>query len=106
MHDAHSRIKQFQKPACIRKGQRTHCFARGVFIPIEDTLIYTPLEFCGQPVDAKTRESFERNKETIARAKRRSEAEKAKIRAKEEKQRKERALFWDEFLKAFRFQVV
>jgi hypothetical protein len=44
--------------------------------------------------------------ETLAKVKRRSEADKAKIRATEEKQRKERALFWEEFMKAFRFQFI
>jgi hypothetical protein len=89
------------------KPKESGCSSRGVFIPIEGAMFYTPLESCGGPVDAKTRESFEeRNKEKLDKVKRRSEAEKAKIRAEEEKERKERALFWDEFIKAFHFQIV
>jgi len=84
------------------------CRTKGVFIPIEEAMFYTPLEGCGgQPVDAKTRESFEKQgKERLAKVKQRSETEKAKLRSEEEKRRKERALFWDEFLKAFQFQTV
>jgi hypothetical protein len=88
-----------------------HCerndFSTGVFVPIEDTLLYTPLGFCGRTIDSKAGESSARKtKETLDAAKRRSESEKAKRRAEEEKKQKERALFWDEFQKAFRFQVV
>ena len=85
------------------KARESGCVTRGVFISIEEQMFYTPLEGCGgTPVDARTRESFEeRNREKLAKAKRRSEAEKAKIRAEEQKDRKERALFWDEFMSTF-----
>jgi hypothetical protein len=85
----------------------TRSGAVGVFVPVEDTLLYTPLEFCGNPVDTKTTESWEhRREERLAQVKRRSESEKAKIRNAEEKDRKERALFWNEFAKAFQFQII
>jgi hypothetical protein len=89
------------------KPKESGCVVKGVFIPIEAAMFYTPLESCGQSVDAKTRESFEsRNKEKLAKVKRRSTAEKAKLQAEEEKQRKERTLFWGEFIKAFQFRIV
>jgi hypothetical protein len=50
--------------------------------------------------------SIVRENSQIAAAKARSESEKAKIRADEEKGRKERARFWDEFVKAFQFEIV
>jgi len=90
------------------KPKESNCVVTGVFIPIDEAMFYTPLTGCdGKPVDARTRESFEkRNKENLDKVKRRSEAEKAKIKADEEKERKERALFWDDFLKAFQFQIL
>jgi hypothetical protein len=90
------------------KPGESNCVVKGVFVPIEGAMFYTPLEGCGgEPVDAKTRESFEkRNRENLDKVKRRSEAEKARIKAEEEKDRKERALFWDDFLKAFQFRVL
>jgi|SRR5688572_8594181 len=90
------------------KPKESGCVVKGVFIPIEGTMFYTPLESCGgQAVDAKTRESFEdKNKEKLTKVRQRSEADKAKLRSEAEKQRKERALFWNEFVKAFQFQIV
>jgi hypothetical protein len=83
------------------------CSTTGVFVPVEETLLYTPIEFCGEPVAVRTREYWEHQREEkLSEAKRRSAAEKAKIQSEEERRRKERALFWDEFVKAFRFQIL
>jgi hypothetical protein len=80
--------------------------ATGTFTPIDDVMFYTPITVTNKPVDAKERKEWERKREEqIAAARRRSESEKAKIKAKEENDRKERALFWDEFVKAFNFEI-
>ena len=69
-------------------------------------MFYTPVTLAHKPVDDKERRAWERKREEkIAAAKGRSESEKAKIQADREKDQKERARFWDEFLKAFQFQT-
>jgi hypothetical protein len=42
----------------------------------------------------------------LEKVRRRTESDKAKIRTAEDKNARERALFWDEFKKAFRFEVI
>jgi hypothetical protein len=91
------------------EGSQSHSCpdATGVFTPIDDIMFYTPITLAGKPVVEKERRTWERKREEkIAAAKARSESEKAKIRADEEQNRKERARFWDEFMRAFRFEIV
>jgi len=108
--DVKSRVIKYDSsgaPKELGLGCGTTSGATGVFVPVEETLLYIPLEFCGRPVDTRTSESWrQRREEKLAAVKRRSDAEKAKIQGEAEKNRKERALFWDEFVKAFRFQII
>jgi hypothetical protein len=81
--------------------------AKAVFTPIDGVLLYTPTEFMGKPVDEDAKRSWKRKtEEGLAQAKRRSESEKAKIRAAEEKRIRERAVFWREFMNVFRFETL
>jgi hypothetical protein len=108
--DVKSRVIKYDgngAPKELGLGCGTTSGATGVFVPVEGILLYTPLEFCGRPVNTKTSESWqERREERLAEVRRRSNAEKAKIRSEEEKKQRERALFWDEFVKAYRFQII
>jgi len=100
-------IFKYDSKGNVEPGCKTLPHGTGVFVPIEESLHYIPLEFCGNPVAMKTRKTWEQTREDkIAELKRKSDADKAKSRAAAEKQRLERAQFWDEFIKAFRFQVV
>ena len=89
------------------KGDGLPHGAVGVFTPVEGVLLYTPLEIGEKPVTEKTANEWEQRREKqFAEARGRSEAEKKKIKASQEKEMKERAEFWDEFAKAFRFQIL
>src|SRR5262245_16009486 len=74
--------------------------ATGVFTPVNDVLLYTPLTMGGRLAGPKAREEWERKRdEALAASKARSESDKAKMQAAQQKELNERALFWDEFMK-------
>ena len=101
-------VKYDGKGSELRQNSSATCpHATGVFTPIEDVMFYTPITVGNKPVAEKERKAWEQKREEkISAVKRRSASEKAKIQADEESNRKERALFWGEFLKAFQFEIV
>jgi hypothetical protein len=104
--DVRARTEKYDGKGNIKGGSPPN-WSAGIFTAVEGMLLYTPVNFGGIPVNAKEEKEWEdRREKRLAEVRNRSEAEKAKIRADEEKKRKERAAFWDEFAKAFRFQIL
>jgi hypothetical protein len=105
-YDVKTRTEKYDGKGSI-KGDGLPHGALGVFTPVEGVQLYTPIEMGGKPVPEKVEKEWEQWREKqLVEAKGRSEEEKAKIKAKAEKELKERAAFWDEFAKAFRFQIL
>lgn len=76
-------------------------------VPVEGVHLFVLLEEDGAPVEpARQADQERKNQERFASLQRRSAAEKARDRAAFEQRRGERDRFWDEFARAFRFELV
>lgn len=76
-------------------------------VPVEGVPFVVLLEEHGAPVEPARQADMERsNQERFTNLQRQSAAEKARDRAAFEQRRAERDRFWDEFARAFRFELV
>jgi hypothetical protein len=77
------------------------------FMFVDGVAVENVLEINGVPPTAEALKNKDReNQRRLEASKRRSESDKAKISAAAEQRQHERRLFWDEFMRAFRFTLV